>query len=31
VPGRDTLDPAPESARPYAHPYFWAGFVHTGL
>ena len=18
-------------ARPYAHPYFWAGFVHTGL
>jgi CHAT domain-containing protein len=18
-------------ARPYAHPYFWAGFIHTGL
>lgn len=24
-------DPAPEGARPYAHPYFWAGYVHTGL
>jgi CHAT domain-containing protein len=26
--------PAPESpqlVRPYAHPYFWAGFIHTGL
>jgi len=23
--------PTPEMARPYAHPYFWAGFVHTGL
>ena len=20
-----------QRARPYAHPYFWAGFVHTGL
>ena len=18
-------------ARPYAHPYFWAGFIHSGL
>ena len=18
-------------ARPYAHPYYWAGFIHTGL
>ena len=24
-------DPAPDGARPYAHPYFWAGYVHTGL
>ncbi|MCC7254005.1 CHAT domain-containing protein [Hyphomicrobium sp.] len=20
-----------QSARPYAHPYFWGGFIHTGL
>jgi CHAT domain-containing protein/tetratricopeptide (TPR) repeat protein len=24
-------DPPPERARPFAHPYFWGGFVHTGL
>ena len=28
--GRSTAG-APELARPYSHPYFWAGFVHTGL
>jgi CHAT domain-containing protein len=28
----DAQAPSPEQvARPYAHPYFWAGFVHTGL
>lgn len=21
----------PTNSRPYAHPYYWAGFVHTGL
>jgi CHAT domain-containing protein len=21
----------PQLVRPYAHPYFWAGFIHTGL
>jgi CHAT domain-containing protein len=23
--------PTTQLARPYAHPYFWAGFIHTGL
>lgn len=22
---------SPQLVRPYAHPYFWAGFIHTGL
>ena len=31
APGRGDKGQAAERARPYAHPYFWAGFVHTGL
>ena len=31
VPERNVADKSPERARPFAHPYFWAGFVHTGL
>ncbi len=27
---KEAADP-PTLARPFAHPYFWAGFVHTGL
>ena len=29
--GQSQSDKAGERARPYAHPYFWAGFVYTGL
>jgi CHAT domain-containing protein len=25
------LDPAISKEKPFAHPYFWAGFIHTGL
>jgi CHAT domain-containing protein/tetratricopeptide (TPR) repeat protein len=28
-PAKDA-QPAPAVARPFAHPYYWAGFVHTG-
>ena len=28
---RKPTEAAVEQARPFAHPYFWAGFVHTGL
>jgi CHAT domain-containing protein len=28
---RKPTEPAHERARPFAHPYFWGGFVHTGL
>jgi CHAT domain-containing protein/tetratricopeptide (TPR) repeat protein len=28
--GTRAPDAAAASARPFAHPYFWAGFVHTG-
>jgi CHAT domain-containing protein len=31
VSGRKPTEAAVEQARPFAHPYFWAGFVHTGL
>ncbi|MBX3440746.1 MAG: hypothetical protein KF861_24865, partial [Planctomycetaceae bacterium] len=30
-PAERTGGQAGERARPFAHPYFWAGFVHTGL
>jgi CHAT domain-containing protein len=29
--GRNQTNKAKRLARPYAHPYFWAGFIHTGL
>jgi CHAT domain-containing protein len=29
--GKNTADAGRPVARPYAHPYFWAGFIHTGL
>jgi CHAT domain-containing protein/tetratricopeptide (TPR) repeat protein len=29
--GKANAAPAARLARPYAHPYFWAGFVFTGL
>jgi CHAT domain-containing protein len=29
--GRKAADAGKPIARPYAHPYFWAGFIHTGL
>jgi CHAT domain-containing protein len=29
--GERPTDAARWLARPYAHPYFWAGFIHTGL
>jgi len=28
---RSPASDANRLARPYAHPYFWAGFIHTGL
>lgn len=31
VPERNMASQTSERARPFAHPYFWAGFVHTGL
>jgi CHAT domain-containing protein len=31
VSGKRTPDGAGRLARPYAHPYFWAGFIYTGL
>jgi CHAT domain-containing protein/tetratricopeptide (TPR) repeat protein len=31
VPEGSVQDQEPQRARPFAHPYFWAGFVHTGL
>jgi CHAT domain-containing protein/tetratricopeptide (TPR) repeat protein len=30
-PGEKRRAGADRVARPYAHPYFWAGFIHTGL
>jgi CHAT domain-containing protein len=29
--GKASSGGAQPLARPYAHPYFWAGFIHTGL
>jgi CHAT domain-containing protein len=29
--GRKSTAAGKPIARPYAHPYFWAGFIHTGL
>jgi CHAT domain-containing protein len=29
--GEKTPDRGKRLARPYAHPYFWAGFIYTGL
>jgi CHAT domain-containing protein len=29
--GKKTSSNARRLARPYAHPYFWAGFIYTGL
>jgi CHAT domain-containing protein len=29
--GKKTSSNARPLARPYAHPYFWAGFIYTGL
>lgn len=29
--GKKAADTGKSIARPYAHPYFWAGFIHTGL
>ena len=29
--GKKAPGNAKRLARPYAHPYFWAGFIHTGL
>ena len=31
TPGQSEPDKASQRSRPYAHPYFWAGFVYTGL
>jgi CHAT domain-containing protein len=28
---KSTTESAARLARPYAHPYFWAGLIHTGL
>ena len=30
-PGKKTLAGVRRLARPYAHPYFWAGFIYTGV
>lgn len=29
--GKNASNSTKRVARPYAHPYFWAGFIHTGL
>jgi CHAT domain-containing protein len=29
--GKRTTRTAERLARPYAHPYYWAGFIYTGL
>ncbi len=29
--GKKKASTAPEVARPYAHPFFWGGFIYTGL
>ena len=31
APGKQSPNATKRIARPYAHPYFWAGFIHTGL
>jgi CHAT domain-containing protein/tetratricopeptide (TPR) repeat protein len=31
TPGKRTTRTAERLARPYAHPYYWAGFIYTGL
>jgi CHAT domain-containing protein/tetratricopeptide (TPR) repeat protein len=31
APGKAASGQADRFARPYAHPYFWAGFIYTGL
>ena len=28
---KETAGTAKRIARPYAHPFYWAGFIHTGL
>lgn len=31
TPGTTKTPPGTPVARPYAHPYYWAGFIYTGL